>query len=104
LGCYAGNSDPIPSLNSTPLQTPEFESEFRNFNFLAKFCTSKRGVSFIDGVDVVVVDVNVVDADRVDDGKCTMASPRTLLGSPKYVANVDEIADLERELPYTEAR
>jgi hypothetical protein len=51
-----------------------------------------------------VVDVNVVDADRVDDGKCAMASPRTLLGSPKYVADVDKIADLECELPHTEVR
>jgi hypothetical protein len=46
----------------------------------------------------------VVDADRVDDGRCAMASPRALLGSARCVADVDEIADLERELPHTEAR
>jgi hypothetical protein len=51
-----------------------------------------------------VVDVDVVDTDRVDDGRCAMASPRALLGSPKCVADIDEIADLERELPHTEAR
>jgi hypothetical protein len=32
------------------------------------------------------------------------AEPRALLGSPKCVADVDEIADLEHELPHTEAR
>jgi hypothetical protein len=51
-----------------------------------------------------VVGVVEVDADRVDDGNCPMANPRALLGSPKCVADVDEIADLERELPHTEAK
>jgi hypothetical protein len=51
-----------------------------------------------------VVNVDVVDADKVDDGKCAMASPRALLGSLKYVVDVDKIADLERELPHTEAK
>jgi hypothetical protein len=32
-----------------------------------------------------------------------MASPRALLGSPKCVADVDEIADLECKLPHTKA-
>jgi hypothetical protein len=50
-----------------------------------------------------VVDVDVVNADRVDGDKCAMASPRALLGSLKCVADVDEIANLERELPHTEA-
>jgi hypothetical protein len=53
---------------------------------------------------VVVVDADVVDADKVDDGKCAIASPRALLRSPKCVADVDEIANLERELPHTEAK
>jgi hypothetical protein len=48
--------------------------------------------------------MDVVDADKVDDSKCAMASPRGLLGSPKCVADIDEIADLERELPHTEAK
>jgi hypothetical protein len=48
--------------------------------------------------------MDVVDADRVDDDKCTMASPQALLGSLKCVADVDKIVDLERELPHTEAK
>jgi hypothetical protein len=63
----------------------------------------ERKLSFIRcGIDAVVVDG--ADAGRVDDGRCAMASPRALLASPKCVADVDEIVDLERELPHTEAR
>jgi hypothetical protein len=51
-----------------------------------------------------VVIVDVVDADKVDDSKCAMASPQALLGSLKCVADVDKIADLERELQHTEAK
>jgi hypothetical protein len=63
----------------------------------------EKKLSFIGcGVDAVVVDV--ADVDRVDDGRCAMASPRASLGSPKCVVDVDEIAGLERKLPHTEVR
>jgi hypothetical protein len=48
--------------------------------------------------------MDVVDADRVGDGKCAMASLGALLGSLKCTADVDEIADIERELPHTQSQ
>jgi hypothetical protein len=47
------------------------------------------------GVDVVVVDADVADADRVDDGKCATASPRAVLSVRRRASERDGVRDGE---------
>jgi hypothetical protein len=64
----------------------------------------EKHLAFIECGMVGAVEVNV---DRLDDGKCAMSSPEhcwDLLITCKYVADIDENADLELELPHIEAR
>jgi hypothetical protein len=44
FGSGSGNSCRNLNPISMPLQTPEFGSQFQNSDFLAQFCTTKRGV------------------------------------------------------------
>jgi hypothetical protein len=50
FGSGSGNSGRILNPISMPLQTPEFRSQFQNSDFLAQFCTTKRGARVFEGM------------------------------------------------------